>query len=92
MINKNLLSVDKYCLATFGTTHHALHAEKVLAENNLPFIIIPTPKEISAGCGLAIRFFCDHYDNIVNKLAENNIPVNQFYEAENSRFKRKSPI
>ena len=80
MTKKELLQTDKYCLAIFSTTHSALHAEKVLEEKAFTFIIVPTPREISEGCGLAIRFYCQDMQAIADELQAEGIIVNDFYE------------
>ncbi len=88
MSKKELLNIDKYCLITFPTTHSALHAEKVLEESQAPpFIIVPTPREISAGCGLAIRIFCEDVSSITGRLANNGIEAMGFYEVAKSQGK-----
>lgn len=38
-------------IISFNSTHHALKASKLLPEGE----IIPTPRKISASCGLSIR-------------------------------------
>ena len=38
---------------TFRATTHAMAAEQFCAEQNLPGRLIPVPREITAGCGLA---------------------------------------
>lgn len=43
-------------IATFGSTHKALKAEKVLKENKIPFKLMPTPKKLATFCDLAITF------------------------------------
>ncbi len=43
-------------IATFGSTHKALKAEKVLKEKGIPFKLIPTPKKLAAFCDLAISY------------------------------------
>ncbi len=44
-----------YLILTFNSTHHALHAEKLLLGAGIPHEIIPTPKDISSDCGISIR-------------------------------------
>lgn len=41
-------------LITFDSTHHALRAEQVLEGAGLTPDIIPTPREITASCGLSL--------------------------------------
>lgn len=47
-----------HCLITFPTTHHALAAERALHGEEVRFVIVPTPRALSAGCGLAIKLPC----------------------------------
>lgn len=44
-----------YCVVTFPSTHAAMQAEKHL-KGALPVQMIPTPRCISASCGIALRF------------------------------------
>lgn len=63
--------MSRNTLVTFVSTHHALKAEKLVAGEGLDFDIIPTPRAITASCGLSlelrehdlpriIRLFVDH--------------------------------
>lgn len=45
----------KYYILSFETTTDAMEAEKYL-QSNFSIAIMPVPREISSGCGLAIRF------------------------------------
>lgn len=40
-------------VVTFATTTQSMAAEKFSMEHNLPGRLIPVPREITAGCGLA---------------------------------------
>ena len=42
-------------IISFDNTTEAMAVEKYCMENNLPGRIIPVPREITAGCGLAWR-------------------------------------
>jgi hypothetical protein len=44
-----------YKILIFESSHKVLKADKVLTEGKIKFDIIPTPKEFSSDCGLAIR-------------------------------------
>ena len=39
---------------SFPSSHHAFQAEKAFQEANLPALLIPLPREISADCGVAL--------------------------------------
>lgn len=40
----------------FESTHAAMAAQKGFAAAGLGFCLIPTPREISAGCGMSLKF------------------------------------
>jgi hypothetical protein len=40
----------------FHTTSSALRAEKILQKEGLTIKLIPTPRELSSDCGIALRF------------------------------------
>jgi hypothetical protein len=44
-----------YLILIFQTTHRTLLAEKTLLAKGVKLDVIPTPKEISSDCGMAIR-------------------------------------
>lgn len=50
-----LLKLDDYCVITFNSTSQALKGEKALKEEERSFVIMPTPREISTSCGLALK-------------------------------------
>ena len=40
---------------TFATTHQAMAAEDILREAGVPLEVVPPPRELSPGCGLALK-------------------------------------
>lgn len=42
-------------ILTFNNTHKVLKAEQILLKQGLKPDIIPTPKDLSSDCGMAIR-------------------------------------
>lgn len=51
-----------YTVITFHTTTEAMVMEKICNSNGIKGRLIPVPREISAGCGLAWRIdVCDFY-------------------------------
>lgn len=44
-----------YCLITFDSAFGAVQAHKVLEEAGLSAHIMPTPREVTASCGLSLR-------------------------------------
>lgn len=64
-------NIPFYYILTFPTTTAVMEAEKYIKEY-FPITIMPVPREISAGCGLAIRF--------MNSESEAEA-INEFYKS-----------
>ena len=47
--------MSAYCVIAFHSTHSAIFAEKSL-KAQFPVVIMPTPRVITASCGIALRF------------------------------------
>ncbi len=82
MSKKQLLNANEYCLVTFNNTHNALHAEKILGDEGLSILVVPTPREVSAGCGLSIRFFCEDLEAVKERLHREALTFKAVYRVE----------
>ena len=49
-------AVPQFGVVLFHTSSAALRAEKVLRREGLPIKMIPTPRQFSSDCGVALRF------------------------------------
>jgi hypothetical protein len=47
---------QSYGVVLFHTNSAALRAEKILLKAGIPNKLIPTPREFSSDCGVALRF------------------------------------
>ena len=63
-----------YHVITFHTTTHAMAYEKKCMEENIPGRIIPVPREITAGCGLAWRILSTDYTQYQEKITALQMP------------------
>ncbi len=52
---------------TFDSTHQAIHFERLL-KPHFAIELIPTPREITASCGLSLKFECDDFEAIKEAL------------------------
>lgn len=76
-------------IATFDNTHHALLFEKTLKESNIKLTIMPVPREISASCGLSVKFYLEGIEK-VKTLAENkDVLVKKYYKIILEEGKRR---
>lgn len=64
---------------SFASTAHAMAVEKYCMNNNLPGRLIPVPKEITAGCGLAWKANPEDEERLMQAFAENNIAFDGKY-------------
>ncbi|WP_319201085.1 DUF3343 domain-containing protein [uncultured Ilyobacter sp.] len=55
---------ETFCLITADSTHQIMKLEKLILENNIKVRIIPVPKEITANCGLSIKFDISNLEEI----------------------------
>lgn len=82
-------------LITFDSTHHALRAETLLEAAGIEIMIIPTPRELSASCGLAISYRGDDATRLATILRDSGIQVGGRYrilggENNGRRFEREA--
>ena len=57
-----------YIVLSFGSTVAAMAWEKRCAERSIPGRLIPLPRELSAGCGLAWRMLPEEWAQWGNRL------------------------
>jgi len=74
--------MNKYGVVIFHTTSAVMRAEKVLMNESLNIKLIPTPREISSDCGIALRFDWDKEQNVKKILDEANIETAGIYPIE----------
>ncbi|MGI5839104.1 MAG: DUF3343 domain-containing protein [bacterium] len=65
--------MEEVIILTFASTHRALGAEKIFAVRRIPFVTIPVPRRISAGCGLALQFAAAEEAAVQRVIKDENI-------------------
>lgn len=65
-----------YSVVLFHSTAHAIRAEKVLQQAGFKIKMIPTPRQISSDCGMALRFDLMEQERVAATLEENKVPIN----------------
>lgn len=71
--------MNEMYIISFNSTHNAIRTEKLLAENNIKVTTLPTPREISASCGISIRFLLENIDKVREIIKENEIDNKGIY-------------
>lgn len=59
---------------TFDTTHHAMWAEEVAREREIPAEVIPAPPAAHARCNLAIEALPEDVGRLSGALDEEGVP------------------
>mgnify|MGYP000849544924 CR=1 FL=1 len=78
-MEKSLLKLKDYGVFTFISTSHALKAERVLKNASADFLMMPTPREISTSCGLAIKVAEDGIGLSHEILNSNRVEIDGVY-------------
>ncbi|MCE5259606.1 MAG: DUF3343 domain-containing protein [Chloroflexi bacterium] len=74
--------MSQFGVVIVATTSSALKAEKLLRTSGYKEQLIPTPREYSSDCGLAIRFNWFQQDEIKKLLADSGIDVIGIYHLD----------
>lgn len=74
-----------YGVITFKSTHHTIQSEEFLKDKGLHFKTIPTPREITKSCGLAILFTLDDLNLVKDVIDEKSITIDSVYKYIKSR-------
>lgn len=63
-------------IITFESVYYVMKAEKILRAGGFDVTLIPTPREISSDCGVAIELNSDQPDRVQSLLQEHGlVPV-----------------
>lgn len=82
---------DSYYIITFDSTHLAIATEQRLLSAGLAVRIIPVPTQVTADCGLALRFSISDYAGV--RVLMEGISGIAFYSVEcEGRTKNVRPI
>jgi len=69
----------QYSVALFDSTSQVMRGARVLGQAGVRVKMIPTPRQISSDCGMALRFDREESDRVVTILSENRVPVKGVY-------------
>ncbi len=68
--------MTQYGIVLFHTTSSAMRAEKLLLKAGYPLRLIPTPREFSSDCGIALRFNWAQCEQIKVVLNATHVEIN----------------
>ena len=67
-------------IVTFKTTTDAMTMEKICIENSIPGRLIPVPREITAGCGMAWSALPEAKDEVYQITKAHRLDISGIYE------------
>ena len=70
----------KYGVVLFHTTSSAMRSEKLLGKQALTIKLIPTPREFSSDCGLALRFDWNQRETVESLLRTASVEIDTVRE------------
>jgi hypothetical protein len=71
---------DVFGVILFHTNSSALRAEKILLKGGLTVKLIPTPRELSSDCGVALRFLWNDDATVRTLLNAANVEISSIHE------------
>ena len=63
---------------TFDSVYYVMKAERILKEKGIEINLIPTPREISSDCGVAIELVDSRLDLVKEILQKNGLGQTSF--------------
>lgn len=77
---------DGDCVAIFHSVHRVMKAEKVLKGQQLDVLLIPAPRQLSADCGMAIRYPYELHSEIKQALAVFSLPLVEVWRMKAGKY------
>jgi ribosomal protein L7Ae-like RNA K-turn-binding protein len=73
-------NIKNYIL--FPSYNYGMKLESALKKEKIKFTIVPTPRELSASCGISIEYKKEDEEKIKTIVEENAIKIAGFYSIE----------
>jgi hypothetical protein len=74
--------IGGYGVVLFHTTSAAMRAERTLRAERLEHRLIPTPREFSSDCGIALRFDWTDADRVATMIDEAHVEIAGIHRME----------
>ena len=71
--------MNEMYIVSFNSTQYAMRADKLIRENNITSTTLPTPREITASCGISIRFLKEDLEKVSSILKDNSVEFKGLY-------------
>ncbi|MBA7636223.1 hypothetical protein ES703_43839 [subsurface metagenome] len=71
--------MTSYGVVLFHTTSSVMRAEKLLMKEGYSIKLIPTPREFSSDCGIALRFHWHQYQRVKSVLDAARVEIDTIH-------------
>lgn len=78
-------------IAIFHSIHKVLKAEKILKEAGVDFLLIPVPRQLTADCGLALRFSPQAREELLAVLAAADLIPVELHQRSGDSYRKIDP-
>lgn len=76
-----------FFIMVFNNTHEAMSGEKIMEENKIKAMVMPTPTYITKSCGISLRFSESEIDKIETLITNEKIKFKNIYIRDEEGFK-----
>ena len=80
---------ESFCVVVFESTHDAIKTEKAV-KAEVKVELIPTPREISASCGLSVKFAPDQIETVRSIVTELGTEHKRIFKLDYEADSRKA--
>ena len=74
--------MTQFGVVLFYTTSAVMRAEKLLLKEKFSIKLIPTPRELSSDCGIALRFDWVQYEQVKSVLDGAGLEIASIHQIE----------
>ena len=78
--------MTQYGVVLFHTTSAVMRAEKLLIKEGYSIKLIPTPRQFSSDCGIALRFDWNHCEQVKSVLDEARVEFDAIHFLDTKRI------
>ena len=78
--------MTQYGVVLFHTTSSVMRADKLLVKDGYSVKLIPTPRQFSSDCGIALRFDWNHCEQVKSVLDEARIEFDAIHSLDAKRI------
>ena len=82
--------MNEMYIVSFNSTHHAIRTDKILSQSGVTSTTLPTPREITASCGISIRFLFNDIEKVSEISKENDIEYKGIFKIQKLSDGKKS--